>query len=69
MTPTPFSSNSKRMPCHVRRLRPATLPPLLRRLAIVEDDTPNAFALSAQLKQFIERTNFLARWCEKEGLE
>jgi hypothetical protein len=38
-------------------------------VVIFGNDRPNKLFLSARLKKFIERTNYLARWCEKEGLD
>lgn len=38
-------------------------------LAIVESQTPKKYALSKVLEEFIERTNYLARWCETLGLD
>jgi hypothetical protein len=37
-------------------------------VALVEDQSPKRFALADQLNQFIERTNYLAKWCESLGL-
>lgn len=38
-------------------------------LSLVDDQDSKTIALSSELEGFIERTNYLARWCESVGLD